>query len=93
MFGKTEYSDATIIIYGVELPVHKVILCMQSEKMKELFDKNPNKEKPNVLTVDKGSGAAYWRIIEYIYTGNYSDEIPNGLKGEKPCLFMTLYVF
>jgi hypothetical protein len=93
MFGKPEYSDATIIIYGVELPVHRVILCKQSEKMKELFDNNPNKEKPNVLTFDKGSGAAYWRLIEFIYTVNYSDEVPGGLKGKKHCLFTTPYVF
>jgi hypothetical protein len=93
LFRNPKYSDATIIIYGVELPVHKVVLCTQSKEMEELFDKNPNKEKPNVLTLNEGSGAAHWRLIEFLYTGDYSDEMPNGLKGKKLCLLTTPCTF
>jgi hypothetical protein len=93
MFRKPEYSDATIHIYGVKLPVHKVILCTQCTMMRCLLNENVYSEKPDVLTFDEGSGAAYWRLIEFIYTGGYSDKVPDGLNGKKPCLSMTRYIF
>lgn len=37
------------------------------------------------LTFGEGSGAAYWRVFEYLYTGDYSESLPtNGLQGKLP---------
>jgi hypothetical protein len=93
MFGKSEYSDATIYIYGVKLPVHKIVLCTKCTEMKFLLSETFHKEKPDVLNFDEGSGAAHWRLIEFIYTGDYSDGMPDDLKGKKHCLFMPPYIF
>jgi hypothetical protein len=93
MFGNPEYSDATIYIYGVKLPVHKIVLCTKCTELKLLLSQTFHKDNPDVLTFDEGSGAAHWRLIEFIYTGDYSDEMPDGLNGKKPCSSMAPYMF
>jgi hypothetical protein len=93
LFGNEEYSDATIYIYGVKLPVHKIVLCTQCPEMKLLISESAYSEKPDVLIFEEGSGVAHWSLIEFIYTGDYSDKVPDGLNGKKSCLSMAPYMF
>jgi hypothetical protein len=92
MFGDPAYSDATIYIHGMKLPVHKIILCTQCEEIEELFCEKFNQGKKYVLSFNEGSGAAYWRVFEFLYKGDYSDQMPVGLEGKKPCLSTILYI-
>ncbi|KAF2871037.1 hypothetical protein BDV95DRAFT_573127 [Massariosphaeria phaeospora] len=37
MFNNTKYSDTTVVIYSKELPVHKSVICTQSECFEKAF--------------------------------------------------------
>jgi hypothetical protein len=91
MFRSPNYSDATIYIHGVKLRVHKLVLCTQCEVIEQLFREKFDEEGTSVLTFNEGSGAAYWRVIEFLYTGDYSHQKPVGLEGKKPCLSTPVY--
>jgi hypothetical protein len=39
------------------------------------------RESSGVLTFDNDSGAAHWRVFEYLYTGDYSDDLSHDFEG------------
>ncbi|KAF2187414.1 hypothetical protein K469DRAFT_489988, partial [Zopfia rhizophila CBS 207.26] len=39
-----------------------------------------------MLTFNDGSGAAHWRVLEYLYNGDYSDDISNNFEDDPPLL-------
>jgi hypothetical protein len=83
MFNDAKYSDAIIRIHNVTLPVHKLVICTQSDYFEKAFQKNFIEGASGELTFKDGSGAAYWRVFEYLYTGEYSDELSiNGFEGK-----------
>jgi len=82
MFNDTKYSDATVLIHGITLPVHKSIICTQSAYFEKAFQEVFVEGTSGVLTFNDDSGAALWRIFEYLYTGDYSDELPENFEGE-----------
>jgi hypothetical protein len=54
---------------------HKSIICTQSAYFEKAFQGSFIEGNSSVLTFSDGSGAAYWRIFEYLYTGDYSDDL------------------
>jgi hypothetical protein len=70
LFKDTKYSDASIIIYEKTLPVHKAVICTQSAYFEKAFQGSFIEGNSSVLTFSDGSGAAYWRIFEYLYSGD-----------------------
>jgi hypothetical protein len=84
MFNTTQYSDATILIHDVTLPVHKSVICIQSAYFEKAFQEEGFVEgSSGVLTFNDGSGAAHWRVFEYLYTGDYPDDLSNDFEGKK----------
>ena len=81
MFNDTRYSDAAVIIHSKKLPVHKSVICTQSEYFEMAFQEAFIEGSSGVLTFDKGSGAAHWRVLEYLYTGDYSDDLSQDFEG------------
>ncbi|KAF2006466.1 hypothetical protein P154DRAFT_422103 [Amniculicola lignicola CBS 123094] len=81
MFNDTRYSDATVVIHGKKLPVHKSVICTQSEYFEKVFQKAFTEGSSGVLTFNNDSGAAHWRVFEYLYTGDYSDNISQDFEG------------
>jgi len=71
-----------ILIHGVTLPVHKSIICIQSVYFEKAFQEAFVEGSSGVLTFNDGSGAAYWRVFEYLYTGDYSDDLVNDFQGK-----------
>jgi len=82
LFKNTKFSDASIIIYEKTLPVHKSVICTQSAYFEKAFQEGFNEGSSRVLTFNDGSGAAHWRIFEYLYTGDYSDDLSNDFEGK-----------
>jgi hypothetical protein len=78
MFNDAKYSDATIRIYNVTLPIHKCVVCIQSAYFEKAFQKEFIEGSSGLLEFQEGSGAAHWKVFEYLYTGNYSDELSTG---------------
>jgi hypothetical protein len=59
MFNDTKYSDATVVIHGKELPVHKSVICTQSEYFEKAFQDAFVEGSSGTLTFDNDSGAAW----------------------------------
>jgi hypothetical protein len=59
MFNNTKYFDATVVIYKKELPIHKSVICTQSEYFEKAFQNAFVKGSSEVLTFDNNSRAAH----------------------------------
>ena len=83
-FDDETFADIIIRLGTVELPAHSIILAHQSAYFaralkgglgaaegRELTFKEANSKE---FTFEEGSMQAYWRLFEYMYTGEYSDE-------------------
>jgi hypothetical protein len=82
MFNQAAHADITILIQGVSLPAHRFLICPQSIYLEEACEQAFH-EGERILHCEQGSGAAYWRVFEYLYTGVYSDYLDNtDLKGK-----------
>jgi hypothetical protein len=79
-----------ILIHGVKLPVHKSIICTQSLYFENAFQEAFVEGSSGVLKFNDGSGAAYWRVLEYLYTGDYSDDLSDNFQGEVALIVPTL---
>ncbi|KAI1532888.1 BTB POZ domain-containing protein [Pyrenophora tritici-repentis] len=86
MFNDTKYSDATVVIHKKELPVHKSVICTQSEYFEKAFQGVFVEGSSGVLTFNNDSGAAHWRVFEYLYTGDYSDDLSHDFEDDPALL-------
>ncbi|KAH6612379.1 hypothetical protein C7974DRAFT_77384 [Boeremia exigua] len=75
LFNNTNYSDAKIDIHDVILPVHKSIVCIQSDYFAKAFRQEFVEGDTGVIKFRQGDGAAYWRVFEYLYTGDYAEKL------------------
>ena len=82
LFNNTKYSDAIIIIHDIVLPVHKSVICTQSLYFEKAFQESFVEGSSGELRFNDGSGAAHWRVLEYLYTGDYSDDISSHFEGK-----------
>lgn len=76
LFNQATYSDITILIRNVTLPAHRLIISLQSSYFEDTYSDAFAQDK-GILEFQQGSGIAYWRVFEYLYTGDYSDEATN----------------
>ncbi|OCK74090.1 hypothetical protein K432DRAFT_410158 [Lepidopterella palustris CBS 459.81] len=93
MFNEERYSDTTILIHGVSLHAHQLVLYLQSPYFKKAFQESFVEGNTKILKFQDGSGIAYWRLFEYLYTGDYSDNVSNKDLEEDPKLFKDPRVY
>ena len=74
MFNNEKYSDATIYMHGVKLHAHQLVIGIQSKYLEKAFQERLV-EGSAILNFQEGSGPAYWRAFEYLYTGDYLDPL------------------
>ncbi|KAK2763722.1 hypothetical protein FQN54_009338 [Arachnomyces sp. PD_36] len=72
--NNSRHADTTVHIYDFELPVHSVILAAQSDFFDKAFDSQMKECQSKSIHFNEGSAHAYWRVFEYIYTGNYTED-------------------
>ncbi|KAI1005187.1 hypothetical protein K3495_g3030 [Podosphaera aphanis] len=87
LFNNPEYSDVTIRIFDVALHAHQLVICNQSEFLKKAL------QQGQTLEFTHGSGMAYWRVFEYLYTGDYSDQFSSLTWIEDPDLLKDVRVY
>jgi hypothetical protein len=73
MFNQETSSDAAILIQDVLLPIHQLVVCLQSPYLSDALKEASDSTGTRSLTFREGSAIAYWRVFEYLYTGDYSD--------------------
>ncbi|KAI9725707.1 MAG: hypothetical protein M1834_009753 [Cirrosporium novae-zelandiae] len=78
--SNTEYSDVTIYIGKIELPAHASVLAVQSRYFEKALKSRFQEGETKVFRFESGSGHAYWRVFDYLYTGTYSDEAYQNLE-------------
>lgn len=80
LFNRTELSDVTLLIHGKPLPAHRLVLCLQSDYFGNAF-RNFIEGETKTMTLDAATEAAYWRVFEYMYTGDYPDSLSDLASG------------
>ncbi|KAF1967055.1 BTB/POZ domain-containing protein [Bimuria novae-zelandiae CBS 107.79] len=76
MFNKQEYSDITVKIHGTKLYAHRFVICVQSRYFAKAFqDKTFKEGNTGEISFDQDSPLAHWGVFEYLYTGDYSDNL------------------
>lgn len=93
LFNDANYSDATVSIYDVVLPVHKLIICTQSEYFEKAFQERFVEGNSGTISFGEDSGAAYWRVFEYMYTGDYFVDLSTNNFEDDPILLKDPRVY
>ncbi|KAK7511770.1 BTB/POZ protein [Phyllosticta citriasiana] len=76
LFDSSRYADAKIECDGHVFPIHKSIVCTQSEYFSRAFDeKNGFKEaKTNTIELEDVEASTVRAMIEYMYHGDYKTD-------------------
>lgn len=90
MFNSPEHADTKIYIGSFELPAHELVLAVQSPFFKKALGGSFQESKTKQFHFAEGSAHAHWRVFEYMYTGNYSEE-PNEVLGVEGELFQPVF--
>ncbi|KAM3504608.1 hypothetical protein MY10362_003470 [Beauveria mimosiformis] len=68
-------SDMTIFIKSFRFPAHSFVLAAQCGYFKDALTTGGLKEEAKKeFRFDHGQSHAYWRMLEYLYKGTYSDD-------------------
>ncbi|KAI0534589.1 BTB/POZ domain-containing protein [Xylaria digitata] len=74
LFNNSDYADVKIYIGQYGLPAHSVVLASQSPFFQKALKGNFQEGKDKQFRFEEGSMHAYWRVFEYMYTGEYAEE-------------------
>ena len=74
MFNNPKFADMEIIVGDIDVPVHRFVLCLQSEYFSNALDGAFAEGSTNTLICLPGKEHAYLRVLRYLYTGDYEDE-------------------
>jgi hypothetical protein len=62
------------------LSAHQFVVCIQSKFFDNAF-RNFAEGETKTMNLDAATEAAYWRVFEYMYTGDYPDQL-SGIETE-----------
>jgi hypothetical protein len=74
LFNNSDFSDVKIFLGQYELPAHSVVLVSQSPYFKTALSSNFREGRAKEFSFEEGSMHAHWRVLEYLYTGDYAEE-------------------
>ncbi|KAI1001651.1 hypothetical protein K3495_g6548 [Podosphaera aphanis] len=96
-YNNPRYSDVTIKIFDVVFHAHQIVICDQSEYFERALIQNGPQQfieaETKTIEFKEGSGAAYWRVFEYLYTGDYSDQLSTTEFSDDPDLLKDVRVY
>lgn len=93
LFNHDWLSDFQIRIYNVTLPVHQLVICLQSPYLEKILKVASAAAGARRLDFQDGSGIAYWRVFEYMYTNDYSEARSTENLEEDPELLRDIRVY
>ncbi|KAJ2987547.1 hypothetical protein NUW58_g4446 [Xylaria curta] len=73
-FNKSDHADVKINLGQYEFPAHSVVLASQSLFFHKSLGQSFREGKSKEFHFKEGSAHAHWRVLEYMYTGNYVEE-------------------
>jgi len=84
LFNNQKYADVKIYIGAskVPFPAHRAILGIRSPYFDDAFQSQFKEGITQEFRFEEDSPHALWRVLQYIYTGDYNDEPSNSLDFE-----------
>jgi hypothetical protein len=81
----------TIYLGESKIPfaAHRIVLGNRSPYFDDLFQSGFKEGITREISFEKDSPHALWRVFQYIYTGDYSDEPSEALSSEGLCHIFT----
>lgn len=76
MFNNADYADVTVSLGSVKIPAHRFVLCPQSQYFVDALEGDFLEGSTKMLTCPSYREHAYFRMVRYLYTGNYDDDPP-----------------
>ncbi|KAG9249985.1 BTB/POZ domain-containing protein [Emericellopsis atlantica] len=73
-FNNRGLSDVNVHLGTFELPAHSLALVAQSEYFEKILGSECKEGLSREITFSEGSLQAYWRVFEYLYTEEYSED-------------------
>ncbi|PVH71127.1 hypothetical protein DL98DRAFT_521243 [Cadophora sp. DSE1049] len=76
LFNNHKYSDATVYLgqSKIPFPAHRLVLGIRSPYFDDALQSGFKEGITHEISFEKDSPHALWRVLHYIYTGDYSDE-------------------
>lgn len=94
-FDKEEISDVKIYIGAKHeaklLSAHSFVLSASSSYFHRALRGELAESKSRKFTFDKENPHTYWRVFEYMYTGDYSDEPAKVEAFQGLCILLSRY--
>ncbi|KFY03940.1 hypothetical protein V490_00042 [Pseudogymnoascus sp. VKM F-3557] len=84
LFNNEKYSDVTLLIgeSKTTFPAHRLVLGIRSPYFDDALQSKFKEAVTNEFIFDKDSPHALWRVLQYIYTGDYADDSSQSLSSE-----------
>ncbi|EED17544.1 conserved hypothetical protein [Talaromyces stipitatus ATCC 10500] len=77
MMADRDYTDLTLECDGEKFPVHKLVLCTQSEVLKAASEERWKEGKEGVIHIEGFDSLTVRRMVEFLYTGDYGQGKPD----------------
>uniref|UniRef100_A0A0K0E8B6 BTB domain-containing protein n=1 Tax=Strongyloides stercoralis TaxID=6248 RepID=A0A0K0E8B6_STRER len=74
-FNSSKFSDFTIIVDTVEIPVHKIVLSTRSSVFDAMFNSDVTETQSNTLKIDDFRLEVVKEMLRYIYTDIYLNKV------------------
>ena len=75
-FMDPTYADATVTLGKTNIQLHRIVLCTQSEYFTKALSGDFAEASTRTLDCPEGKEPSYFRMLQFLYTGTYSNEIP-----------------
>ena len=84
LFYNHKYSDATLYLgqSRISFPAHRLVLGTRSPYFEDALQSGFKEGITHEFSFENDSPHALWRVLHYIYTGDYSDELCEDLASE-----------
>ena len=83
-FNNEKYSNVTVYLGESKtlFPAHRLILGMRSPYFDDALQSKIKEGITHEFRFEENSPHALWRVLQYMYTGDYADEPPDSLYSE-----------
>lgn len=84
LFNNKKYSDVTIYLgeSKTQFPAHQLVLGIRSPYFDDALQSKFREGITHEFQFEKDSPHALWRVLRYIYTGDYTEESSESLDSE-----------
>ncbi|KAK1037098.1 hypothetical protein LTR74_018829, partial [Friedmanniomyces endolithicus] len=74
MFNNPKFVDMKIVVGTVNIPAHRLVLCLQSKYFDDALSRMFTEGATKTSQCPPQKEHAYLRLLQYLYTGDYEEE-------------------